>query len=81
MATGNLTKMLLHTKVTRYLDFKSIAGSYVYKGGKILKVPATPEEALGVAQRRSQDALTRSEQIWERVRQQRLAQWSNYDPF
>jgi Rab GDP dissociation inhibitor len=46
MATGNLTKMLLHTKVTRYLDFKSIAGSYVYKGGKILKVPATPAEAL-----------------------------------
>ena len=38
--------MLLHTKVTRYLEFKSIEGSYVYKGGKILKVPATPEEAL-----------------------------------
>jgi Rab GDP dissociation inhibitor len=46
MACGNLTKMLLHTKVTRYLDFKSITGSYVYKAGKILKVPATPEEAL-----------------------------------
>jgi Rab GDP dissociation inhibitor len=46
MACGNLTKMLLHTKVTRYLDFKSIAGSYVFKAGKILKVPATPEEAL-----------------------------------
>ena len=46
MACGNLTKMLLHTKVTRYLDFKSVSGSYVYKGGKILKVPATPEEAL-----------------------------------
>jgi len=46
MACGNLTKMLLHTKVTRYLDFKSISGSFVYKGGKILKVPATPEEAL-----------------------------------
>lgn len=46
MATGNLTKMLLHTKVTRYLDFKSIAGSYVLKGDKILKVPATPAEAL-----------------------------------
>mmetsp|Transcript_18508 Transcript_18508/g.26050 ORF Transcript_18508/g.26050 Transcript_18508/m.26050 type:complete len:466 (-) Transcript_18508:78-1475(-) len=46
MACGNLTKMLLHTKVTRYLDFKSIDGSYVYKGGKVLKVPATPEEAL-----------------------------------
>jgi len=46
MACGNLTKMLLHTKVTRYLEFKSIEGSYVYKGGKILKVPATPEEGL-----------------------------------
>lgn len=46
MACGNLTKMLLHTKVTKYLDFKSISGSYVYKAGKILKVPATPEEAL-----------------------------------
>ena len=46
MACGNLTKMLLHTKVTRYLDFKSIAGSYVYKGGQILKVPATPEEGM-----------------------------------
>jgi Rab GDP dissociation inhibitor len=49
MACGNLTKMLLHTKVTRYLEFKSVSGSYVYRGGrqnKILKVPATPEEAL-----------------------------------
>lgn len=46
MAYGSLTKMLLHTKVTRYLEFKSISGSYVYKGGKILKVPATPNEAL-----------------------------------
>lgn len=46
MACGNLTKMLLHTKVTRYLEFKSIDGSYVYNLGKVLKVPATPEEAL-----------------------------------
>jgi len=46
MACGNLTKMLLHTKVTKYLEFKSIGGSYVYKSGKIYKVPATPEEAL-----------------------------------
>jgi len=46
MACGNLTKMLLHTKVTRYLDFKSVSGSYVQQGEKILKVPATPEEAL-----------------------------------
>jgi Rab GDP dissociation inhibitor len=41
MACGNLTKMLLHTKVTRYLDFKSIAGSYVYKAGKIYKIPTS----------------------------------------
>lgn len=50
MATGNLTKMLLHSKVTRYLEFKQISGSYVFrkdsKGGKIHKVPASPEEAL-----------------------------------
>jgi Rab GDP dissociation inhibitor len=46
MACGNLTKMFLHTKVTRYLDFKSVGGSCVYRDGKILKVPATPEEAL-----------------------------------
>lgn len=49
MATGNLTKMLLHTKVTRYLEFKSIAGSFVYKDGKIHKVPSTPNEALASA--------------------------------
>lgn len=46
MACGNLTKMLLHTKVTRYLEFKSIGGSYVLQGKKVLKVPATPQEAL-----------------------------------
>lgn len=46
MACGNLTKMLLHSKVTNYLEFKSIDGSYVVKAGKIHKVPSTPEEAL-----------------------------------
>jgi len=46
MACGNLTKMLLHSKVTNYLEFKSIDGSYVYKGGKVYKVPTKPEEAL-----------------------------------
>ena len=34
MACGNLTKMLLHTKVTRYLEFKSVSGSFVYRGGR-----------------------------------------------
>lgn len=46
MACGNLVKILLHSGVTRYLDFKSIDGSYVYKDKKVLKVPATPSEAL-----------------------------------
>lgn len=39
MACGDLVKILLHTKVTRYLEFKSIDGSYVFKDGKIQKVP------------------------------------------
>lgn len=38
MANGLLVKLLIHTGVTRYLEFKSIEGSYVYKGGKIAKV-------------------------------------------
>lgn len=37
--------MLVHTEVTRYLDFKVIEGSYVYKTGKVHKVPGTEEEA------------------------------------
>ncbi|XXQ37727.1 Rab GDP dissociation inhibitor [Plasmodiophora brassicae] len=46
MACGNLVKMLLHTKVTRYLEFKSMSGCYVYKDDAIHKVPATPAEAV-----------------------------------
>ncbi|XP_061422902.1 rab GDP dissociation inhibitor beta-like [Lethenteron reissneri] len=46
MANGQLVKMLLYTEVTRYLDFKVVEGSYVYKGGKIHKVPSTETEAL-----------------------------------
>jgi Rab GDP dissociation inhibitor len=46
MACGNLVKILLHSKVTRYLEFKSVDGSYVFKDGKVQKVPATPAEAL-----------------------------------
>jgi len=46
MASGKLVKILLHTEVTRYLEFKSVEGSYVLKSGKINKVPATEKEAL-----------------------------------
>ncbi|CAD6207122.1 GSCOCG00010123001-RA-CDS [Cotesia congregata] len=46
MANGLLVKLLIHTGVTRYLEFKSIEGSYVYKSGKISKVPIDQQEAL-----------------------------------
>ena len=47
MADGALTKVLLKTKVTRYLEFKCINSSYyMAAGGAIEKVPATGAEAL-----------------------------------
>jgi Rab GDP dissociation inhibitor len=38
--------MLVHTDVIRYLEFKVIAGSYVYRDGRISKVPSTEMEAV-----------------------------------
>ena len=35
---GNLVKILLHTKATRYLDFKAVDGSFVVKKGAVCKV-------------------------------------------
>ena len=32
MACGNLVTMLLLTKVTNYLDFKKVEGSFVFSG-------------------------------------------------
>jgi len=49
MANGQLVRLLIHTGVTRYLEFKSVEGSYVYKGGKIFKVPADEKEALATS--------------------------------
>ncbi|KAK7896855.1 hypothetical protein WMY93_022180 [Mugilogobius chulae] len=46
MASGQLVRMLLITQVTRYLDFKVVEGSYVFKSGKIHKVPSSEAEAL-----------------------------------
>ena len=44
MACGNLVNMLLLTKVTNYLDFKQIEGSYVFNGKNktVSKVCAFP---------------------------------------
>jgi len=46
IASGELTNMLVHTEVTRYLEFKQIAGSFVYRDGKISKVPSNEMEAV-----------------------------------
>lgn len=46
LSSGELATMLVHTDVTRYLDFKQIAASYVYRDGQIAKVPATEMEAV-----------------------------------
>jgi len=57
MANGVLVKMLLHTKVTRYLELKCVDGSYVYQIQKsgmfsstmkavVHKVPSNASEAL-----------------------------------
>ncbi|XP_022889015.1 guanosine nucleotide diphosphate dissociation inhibitor At5g09550-like [Olea europaea var. sylvestris] len=46
MANGALLRVLIHTNVTKYLNFKSVDGSYVYSKGKVHKVPATDMEAL-----------------------------------
>ena len=50
MANGELTNILVSTDVTRYLEFKQIAGSYVQQGSgvraTVAKVPADAGEAL-----------------------------------
>ncbi|XXZ98549.1 Rab GDP dissociation inhibitor alpha [Meyerozyma guilliermondii] len=46
MANGELTNILVHTNVTRYIEFKQIGGSYVYRNGRIAKVPSNQAEAI-----------------------------------
>ncbi|KAJ1554817.1 Rab GDP dissociation inhibitor alpha, partial [Nowakowskiella sp. JEL0078] len=46
MASGEFVNILFHTQVTRYLEFRQISGSFVYRDGKIAKVPATESEAV-----------------------------------
>ncbi|XP_033644809.1 rab GDP dissociation inhibitor alpha-like [Asterias rubens] len=46
MANGELVKILILSGVTRYLEFKSVEGSYVYYKKKIHKIPACESEAL-----------------------------------
>lgn len=46
MAGGNMVNMLVHTGVTRYLEFKLVDGSFVFSGDRPHKVPASPREAM-----------------------------------
>ncbi|KAK4694042.1 Rab GDP dissociation inhibitor, partial [Lecanoromycetidae sp. Uapishka_2] len=50
MSNGELTNILVSTDVTRYLEFKQIAGSYVQQGSgpraTVAKVPSDTTEAL-----------------------------------
>ena len=46
---GDLVGLLIKSGVTRYLEFKSVEGSYVYKDQKLFKVPADEKEALATS--------------------------------
>jgi Rab GDP dissociation inhibitor len=46
MGNGLLVRLLVHTNVHNYIQFKAVDGSYVVKAGKTYKVPATDMDAL-----------------------------------
>lgn len=46
LANGILVKLLAHTGVANYMNFKLVEGSYVYKSGYLYKVPSNEKEAL-----------------------------------
>jgi len=46
MGDGLLVKMLLHTNTTKYMEFKSVDGSYVFQDNKLNEVPVTAQAAL-----------------------------------
>lgn len=50
MSNGELTNILVSTDVTRYLEFRQIAGSYVQQGNgsraTVARVPSDAGEAL-----------------------------------
>ncbi|KAL7293487.1 hypothetical protein TKK_0012934 [Trichogramma kaykai] len=83
MANGLLVKLLIHTGVTRYLEFKSVEGSYVYKSGKISKVPIDQQEALtsdlmGIFEKRRFKNFL----VWvQNMQEDDPKSWDNFDPF
>ncbi|KAI9138265.1 GDP dissociation inhibitor [Paraphysoderma sedebokerense] len=70
MANGAFVRILTHCEVTNYLEFKQIAGSYVFRDGKISKVPATEMEA----------ARSSLMGLFEKRRAKKFFEWvQNYD--
>ena len=63
MLLGQLVKLLIRTGVTRYLEFKSLEGSYVLRGNKVYKVPADEKEALASGTVRSMSTGCKSQII------------------
>ncbi|KAH9825123.1 GDP dissociation inhibitor [Melampsora americana] len=71
MFNGELTNILAHTDVTRYLEFKQIAGSYVLAAGKVAKVPSSEVEAI----------TSPLMGIFEKRRAKKFFEWvANYKP-
>lgn len=71
MINGELTNILVHTDVTRYLEFKQIAGSYVLAAGKVAKVPSSEMEAV----------TSPLMGIFEKRRAKKFLEWvANYRP-
>jgi len=92
MANGNLVKMLLGSKVTRYLDFKCVEGSFVLKDNKLYEVPVTPAAALksglmGMFQKRryknfltwAMDVDAEDEKTWDKLDLQKQPMREVYD--
>ncbi|KAK9835323.1 hypothetical protein WJX81_002020 [Elliptochloris bilobata] len=46
LSGGELVRVLVHTDVVKYLEFKAVDGSFVLNKGRVEKVPATDYEAL-----------------------------------
>ncbi|KAM3582668.1 Rab GDP dissociation inhibitor alpha [Umbelopsis sp. WA50703] len=72
MANGEIVRFLTHTGVTRYLEFKQISGSFVYKDGKVFRVPASETEAvtsslLGLMEKRRVQKFFEFIQNWQEI--------------
>ena len=87
MADGLLVKALIHTKVNESLNFQLIGGSYVFKGGKVDKVPCTAAEALSTSlvgfmeKRRLKSFLEKVQNIVEKPDDPKLAKYKTMTAF